>query len=101
MGSDKLCIVGGRSFIYIMKTRGPKIDPWGTPCLIFPHFEENFSNDFILVFLFSIYQIGCEPLNYCSLNWHNNVTLLAKFHDLHSQKVFLNHRISPQHAIFG
>jgi len=40
MDSDKVFIVGGRSFIYIMKSKGPKIDPWGTPCFTVPHFEE-------------------------------------------------------------
>jgi hypothetical protein len=29
MGSDKVFIVGGRSFIYIKKSKGPKIDPRG------------------------------------------------------------------------
>jgi hypothetical protein len=30
-GSDKVFIVGRRSFIYIMKSKGPRIDHWGTP----------------------------------------------------------------------
>jgi hypothetical protein len=34
--SDKVFIVGGRSLIYIMKSKGPKIDPWGTPCFTVP-----------------------------------------------------------------
>jgi hypothetical protein len=42
MGSDKLFIVGGRSFMYIMKSKGPRIDPWGTPCFIVPQFEKTF-----------------------------------------------------------
>jgi hypothetical protein len=29
MGSDKVFIVGGRSFLYIMKSKVPKIDPSG------------------------------------------------------------------------
>jgi hypothetical protein len=49
MGSDKAFIVGGRSFIYIIENKGPKIDPWGTPRLTVPHFEENFCK-FISVF---------------------------------------------------
>jgi hypothetical protein len=49
MGSDKQFIVGGSSFIYIMKSKGSKIDPWRIPCLTVPHFEENFSYDFISV----------------------------------------------------
>jgi hypothetical protein len=27
IGSDKVLTVGGRSFIYIIKSKGPKIDP--------------------------------------------------------------------------
>jgi hypothetical protein len=27
MGSDKVFIIGGRSFIYIKKNKGPKFDP--------------------------------------------------------------------------
>jgi hypothetical protein len=61
MGSDKVFIGGCRSFIYIMKSKGPTIDPWGTPCFTVPHLDENFSNDFISV-------LGCEPVSYCSLN---------------------------------
>jgi hypothetical protein len=34
MGSVKVFIVGGKSFMYIMKSKGPRIDPWGTPCFI-------------------------------------------------------------------
>jgi hypothetical protein len=47
MDSVKVFIIGERSLIYIMKCEGPKIDPWGIPCLTVPHFEENFCNDFI------------------------------------------------------
>jgi hypothetical protein len=35
MGSVKVFIVGGRSFMYIMKSKGPRIDPWGTPYFTF------------------------------------------------------------------
>jgi hypothetical protein len=42
MGSVKVFIVGGRLFMYIMKSKGPRIDPWGTPCLIVPQFEKKF-----------------------------------------------------------
>jgi hypothetical protein len=54
MVSDEILIVGGRSFIYVMKSKGPKIDPWGTPCFPLPHFEENFSNDSIQFFVFCL-----------------------------------------------
>jgi hypothetical protein len=32
-GSDKVCIVGGRLFMYIMKSKGLTTDPWRTPSL--------------------------------------------------------------------
>jgi hypothetical protein len=35
MGSNEEFIVGGRSFICIMKSKGPKIDPWGIHLLLF------------------------------------------------------------------
>jgi hypothetical protein len=53
VGSDKIFTVGGRSFIYFMKSKDPEIDPRGTPCFTVPHFEENFCNDFISVFCLS------------------------------------------------
>jgi hypothetical protein len=34
MAIAKVFIVGGRSFIYVMKSKGPKIYPCGTPCFI-------------------------------------------------------------------
>jgi hypothetical protein len=40
MGFDKLFIVVGRSFMYIIKSKGPRIDPWGTPCYTVPQFEK-------------------------------------------------------------
>jgi hypothetical protein len=52
MCSDKVFIVQGWSFIYIKKSKGPKIDFWGTPCFTVPSFEKNFSNDFNSVFCF-------------------------------------------------
>jgi putative NADH-flavin reductase len=52
MGSDKVFVVGGTSFIYIKKSKGPKIYCWKTPCFTVPHFEENFSKDFMSVFYF-------------------------------------------------
>jgi hypothetical protein len=47
----KAFIIGGRLFLYIMKGKGPKIDPWGTPCFTVPYFEENFSNHCVSVFV--------------------------------------------------
>jgi hypothetical protein len=41
MGLAKVFIVGGRSFMYIMKSKGSRIDPWGTPC--FNYFYSNIS----------------------------------------------------------
>jgi hypothetical protein len=42
MGFAKVFIVGERSFMYIMKSKGPRIDPWGTPFFIVPQFEKKF-----------------------------------------------------------
>jgi len=39
-GSHTECILRGRSFIYIMKNRGPRIDPWGTPCFNVPQSQK-------------------------------------------------------------
>jgi hypothetical protein len=39
MGIAKVFIVGDRSFIYVMKSKGPKIDPCGTPCFIVPQLK--------------------------------------------------------------
>ena len=35
-GSDTEFILRGRSLIYIMNIRGPRIGPWGTPCFSVP-----------------------------------------------------------------
>jgi len=29
-GSEKIFILEGRLFMYVMKSKGPRIDPWGT-----------------------------------------------------------------------
>jgi hypothetical protein len=43
MGSDKIFNVGGSNFLgYIMKSEGPRIDPWGTQCFIASLFEKKF-----------------------------------------------------------
>jgi hypothetical protein len=42
MCSINIFIVGGRSFIYTMKSKGLRIYPWGTPCFIASHFEKKF-----------------------------------------------------------
>jgi len=94
-------IVGSRSFICILKSKGPTTDPWKNQCFIVPHFPENFSKVFISVFFVSICQRRSEPVSYCPLNTTITITSLAKFYDLHSQKLLLNHRIFPQHAFFG
>jgi hypothetical protein len=39
IGLDLLVTVLGKSFIYNKNSKGPKIDPWGTPFLTFPHSE--------------------------------------------------------------
>jgi hypothetical protein len=55
VGSDQVLIVEGRSFMFIMKSKGPKIDPWGTPCVTVPHLEKTFGvalDGFISTFCF-------------------------------------------------
>jgi hypothetical protein len=42
IGSVKVFIVGGRAFMYITKSKGPRIDPWGTPCFTVLQFENFF-----------------------------------------------------------
>jgi hypothetical protein len=42
MGFDKLVIVGGRSFMCIIKSKVPRIDLWGTSCFTVPQFEKKF-----------------------------------------------------------
>jgi len=32
IGSDTEFVLRGRSVLYIMNSRGPRIDPWQTPC---------------------------------------------------------------------
>jgi len=36
MGSEKVFILEGRLFICVMKSKGPRIDLWGTLCCINP-----------------------------------------------------------------
>jgi hypothetical protein len=40
MDSDRVFIVGGRSFMNIMKSKDPGIDPCFSPCSILPQFEK-------------------------------------------------------------
>jgi len=40
--SDIELVIRGRTFIYIMKNRGTRIDPWGTPCFNVLQAENNF-----------------------------------------------------------
>jgi hypothetical protein len=55
--SDIEFILGERSFIYIRNNKGPRIDPWGTPCFSVPQSEKNTfscSGDFTSNFLSSV-----------------------------------------------
>jgi hypothetical protein len=38
-GLARAAIVSGRSFIYNIKNKGPRMEPWGMPCLVGSHFE--------------------------------------------------------------
>jgi hypothetical protein len=42
IGFAKKFILSGRSFIYIINSKGPRIDPWGTPCFNVPQSEKEF-----------------------------------------------------------
>jgi hypothetical protein len=53
IGSAKEFIFSRRSFIYIVNSKGPRIDPWGTSCFNVPQSEKQFSvalGDFISTF---------------------------------------------------
>ena len=39
IGAEVLFIILGKSFIYKRKSRGPKIEPCGTPCLTLAQYE--------------------------------------------------------------
>jgi len=39
IGSAKEFICNGRSFIYTKNRRGPRMEPWGTPCFNIPQSE--------------------------------------------------------------
>jgi hypothetical protein len=46
--SDKLCILGERSFMYVMKSKGSGIDVWRTPYfVVFPSLRQKLSDCFI------------------------------------------------------
>jgi hypothetical protein len=38
-GLARPAIIFGRSFIYNIKNKGPRMKPWGMPCLVDSHFE--------------------------------------------------------------
>jgi hypothetical protein len=53
MGSDKVLIVGGRSFVYILEAKALELTPEELPCFIIAHSEQKFwvlLNDFISTF---------------------------------------------------
>ena len=64
MGSDKEFILKGRKFFYIMNSKGPKIDPWGTSCFNVAQSERITSSIrwFYFNFLFYICKVGPEPI---------------------------------------
>ena len=77
IGSDTEFILRGRSFIYIMNNRGPRIDPWGTPCFIVPQLEREKKLSSIrwcyLNFLYSVSSIGPETFVGILLEFHRNI----------------------------
>jgi hypothetical protein len=48
MGTDNAFIIGERSFTWIMKSKGFKFDPWGTP--FFPSLSRNFGLHSLILF---------------------------------------------------
>jgi hypothetical protein len=42
IGSDTKFILRGRSFVYVINNRGPRIDPWRTPCFTVHQAEKTF-----------------------------------------------------------
>jgi hypothetical protein len=67
MSSVKVFIIAGRSFIYIMKSKGPQIDFWELHVSLFPILRK-ISQIILFQFFFSICQTESEPVSYCSLN---------------------------------
>jgi hypothetical protein len=49
-GSDKVFIVGGKSFVYITKGKGSRTDPWG----IFPSLRKSSELNLMSLFIFII-----------------------------------------------
>ena len=57
IGFDTEFIFRGKLFTFIMNNRGPRISPWGTPCLNLPQSENKVLvafGDFTFNFLASI-----------------------------------------------
>jgi hypothetical protein len=57
IGSDTEFILRGRPFKYIMHNRGPRTDPWRTPCFNVLQSEKKFwalLDDFTSIFMPSI-----------------------------------------------
>jgi hypothetical protein len=59
----------GRSLIYIINSNGSKTDPWGTPHVIIPQSDENFTDDseILCQLLLPICKIELTPLNIISI----------------------------------
>jgi hypothetical protein len=85
MSSDKVFTVGVRSFMYIMKSKGPRIDSWGTPCFIISEFDQKFwmlVDDFISAFCLLSDKIwtNLQLIIECDKN-----IILTEFRDLRSE----------------
>jgi hypothetical protein len=98
MGIDEMCTVVGRSFIQIRKSKGPKTDPWGTQSFILPQIQQYYDDFSSIFYLYLSGRICTNSL--LALEYQKNVIYLIKYSDLHSQKLFQNHRIFYQQAIF-
>jgi hypothetical protein len=86
-----------------MKSKGPKIDPWGIPCVTVSELEKKFGvvlGGFFPLFVYYLkdrIETGLQQLLEC----HKNVIWPTRFHDLRSQKLLLEHKIFLQHEFFG
>jgi len=59
----KIPVSSGKKCLYIMSNRGPRNDPWGTPCFNVPPLQKNFEFYYMIILaLSSISCTGPEPI---------------------------------------
>jgi hypothetical protein len=90
--SDKVFIVRGRSFMYLMKTKVPRINPLGN----YVFYSSPGLTKILWVLLGDFIRTFCFPSVFdriwttlqLFLEYHIHVIYFTRFHDLHSQKFF-------------